>query len=247
MTEHMKNIRIVMVIFNIPIRNEELPLLRGAVIKTTNFGNDLFHNHNEEGVIYRYPLIQYKKIHGKAALVCFEHGTEAVYDFFSQTDWSLKLGNREEELRVENVNATKFNTGVWNGQFYFRMTNWLPLNQENYQKYHQSSHLSEKTAILEKVLLGNILTFLEGVGLKTDLVVKTGITRIAREKVLRYRGQLMQSYDLHFWTNVSLPAYASLGKGASVGFGMILPERHSAHSHGGSTRHSDQGERNVNN
>lgn len=225
MTEHMKDISIVSVIFNIPIRYEELPLLRGAVVKTTNFSNDLFHNHGDDGVIYRYPLIQYKKIRGKAALVCLEHGTEAVYDFFSQTDWSLNLGERRELLRVERIKSFRFTTGVWDQQYNYRLTNWLPLNQENYQKYHQSLRLAEKTAILEKVLTGNILTFLEGVGLKQDKAVVAAIRHINREKVLRYRGHLMQSYDIQFSANVTLPSYISLGKGSSVGYGVILSER----------------------
>jgi len=36
---------------------------------------------------------------------------------------------------------------------------------------------------------------------------------------------LMQSYDLHFNTNLSIPDYASLGKGGSIGFGVVLRER----------------------
>ncbi len=225
MTNHSKEIKIVTVVFNIPVRSEELPLLRGAIIKATNFSNDLFHNHNEEGVIYRYPLIQYKKISGKAALVCLEFGTEAVYDFFSQTNWSLTIGERKEELRVERIKASHFRTGIFDERFFYRMTSWLPLNQENYQRYHQSVHLAERMEILEKVLTGNILTFLEGIGLKSDKVVDAAISRVDRAKVLRYRGQLMQSYDITFSSNVTIPVYTSLGKGTSVGFGMVYPQK----------------------
>jgi hypothetical protein len=225
MTESIKRIKFISVMFNIPVRNEELPGFRGAVIETTKFSNDLFHNHRDDKVIYRYPLVQYKKIRGKAALFCLEEGTEAIYDFFSNTDWSMRVVDRNEEIRVERLKAGQFNAGVWDSRFFYRMTNWLPLNQENYQKYHQSVYLSEKTAILERVLTGNILTFLEGVGIESEKKVEAAITRIAREKVLYYRGQLMQSYDLHFSANVSLPAYVSLGKGASIGYGVVLPEK----------------------
>lgn len=225
MTGQMKEIKIVTVVFNIPVRNEELPLFRGAINKAINSSNDFFHNHNENGVIYRYPLIHYKKISGKAALVCLEFGTEALYDFFSQTDWSLTIGERKEELRVDRIKASHFQTGVFDERYFYRMTSWLPLNQENYQRYHQSVHLAEKMEILEKVLTGNILTFLEGIGLRSDRTVDAAISRIDREKVLKYRGQLMQSYDISFSSNVAIPVYTSLGKGTSVGFGMVYPEK----------------------
>ena len=91
MTEHMKNIRIVTVIFNIPIRNEELPLLRGAVIETTKRVND-FITIITTRVIYRYPRIQYKKYMEKQHWYVMKR-TEAIHDFFSNTNWFLRLGN----------------------------------------------------------------------------------------------------------------------------------------------------------
>lgn len=225
MPDHVKPIKTVLVQFNLPVKNEDLPHFRGAVIETTKRNNDLFHNHADEGVIYRYPRIQYKKINGKAALVCYEEGTEAIYEFFSKTNWSLRLGNEEHEIRVEDIKARQFNVGIWDSVFQYKMTNWLPLNQENYQKFHQTESLTDKTVILEKVLMGNLLTFVQEMGVETDINIKAFITRIAREKVLPFHGQLMQSYDLHFNSNLSIPDYASLGKGASIGFGVVLHER----------------------
>jgi len=72
MPEHIKSIKTVMVVFDLPIENDELPQFRGAVIETTKRNNDLFHNHTNEGLICRYPAIQHKKIEGKAALVCYQ-------------------------------------------------------------------------------------------------------------------------------------------------------------------------------
>jgi len=225
MPEHVKSIKSVMVQFNLPVRNEDLPNFRGAVINTTQGNNDLFHNHSDEGVIYRYPRVQYKKINGKAALVCFQEGTEAIHEFFSKTDWSLRLGKEKHEIKVLDIRAHQFNVGIWDSDFRYSMTNWLPLNQENYLKFHKAESLTEKTAILENVLLGNFLTFAQEMNVDTSKKIKAVITRIAREKVLPFHGQLMQSYDLHFSTNLSIPDYVSLGKGASIGFGMVLQER----------------------
>ncbi len=225
MPEHVKSIKFVIVQFNLPVRIEDLPMFRGAVIETTQRKNDLFHNHGESGVIYRYPRIQYKKIRGKAALMCFQEGTEAIHDFFFQTDWSLRMGEQEHEIKVEEIKAHHYNIGIWENRFDYRITNWLPLNQENYQKYHQTVNLSEKIVILEKALLGNLLTFTQEMGVETSKKITAVITRIDREKVVQYHGQLMQSYDMHFATNVSIPNYASLGKGGSIGYGVVFKEK----------------------
>ncbi len=85
MPEHIKSIKTVMVVFDLPIKNEELPQFRETVIETTKRNNDLFHNHTDEGVIYRHPAKQYKKIGDKAALVCNERGTDAIHEFFANT------------------------------------------------------------------------------------------------------------------------------------------------------------------
>lgn len=221
MPEHLKTIRTVMVLFDLPIMNEELSQFRGAVIETTRRNNDLYHNHSDEGVIYRYPAIQYKKISGKAALVCYEKGTEAIHDFFSNTDWKLRIGQRQEEVRVLEVKARQFNVGVWENWFDYHLLNWMPLNQDNYKRYHQAESYAEKMAILESVLMGNLLTFCEGMEFRPNKEVKAAITHVKRDKIASYRGQIMQTFDLTFRSNLSVPDYAALGKGASVGFGLV--------------------------
>lgn len=210
-----------MVLFDLPIMNEELSQFRGAVIETTKRNNDLYHNHTEEGVIYRYPAIQYKKIAGKAALICFEKGTEAIHEFFSNTDWTMRIGQRQVEVRVQEVKARQFNVGVWENRFDYNLLNWMPLNQDNYKRYHAAESYAEKMAILESILLGNLLTFCEGMGFHPEKEVKAAITHIKGDKIANYRGQIMQTFDLSFWSNLSVPDFAGLGKGTSVGFGLV--------------------------
>lgn len=220
-----KSIAIITVRFNLEVHYEDLALFRGAVIETTGRRNDLFHNHTENGVIYRYPYIQYKRIGGKAALVCFDKGTEAIHDFFSNTDWTMRLGDRDVEIRVEDVRARRHTIAVWENTFNYTLRNWMPLNQENYQKYHSCESFSGKMEVLEKVMLGNILTFCEGFGLHPEKKVKASIRKVMRDKLVWYRGQKMQAFDIEFATNVSLPDYAALGKGASIGFGIVMGKR----------------------
>ncbi|MDD4191709.1 MAG: CRISPR-associated endonuclease Cas6 [Mangrovibacterium sp.] len=225
MNNNLKKTKLLTILFDLSIKYEGLPQLRGAIIQLSQFKSDLFHNHADGGVIYRYPLIQYKRIKRKAALLCIEEGANVVYEIFTAGDLNIMLGNKPVGLKVEDIHVFPFHIGVWEDQFHYRLENWLPLNQENYQRYHQMETFHEKVQVLEKVLVGNLLSFCEGIGLKPEKEVRAVIRRIAKEKVVRYRGQMMQAYDIDFSANVSIPNYAGLGKGSGIGFGMVITKK----------------------
>ena len=66
----MNYTNILTIKFSNHISKEEIPLFRGAVISTLEQNNILFHNHNDDNSLrYSYPLIQYKRIGGCAAIV----------------------------------------------------------------------------------------------------------------------------------------------------------------------------------
>ncbi|MDR1517093.1 MAG: hypothetical protein LBS52_03170, partial [Dysgonamonadaceae bacterium] len=67
---------VLVIIFANQLRHGEISSFRGAVVNLLKDKNILFHNHREEGGLrYSYPLIQYKRIHGKASIVCIAEGT----------------------------------------------------------------------------------------------------------------------------------------------------------------------------
>lgn len=225
MQNDSKRIRLLTILFDLPIQYEELPLLRGAVIQLSQFKSDLFHNHTNEGVIYRYPLIQYKKIRKKAALFSLEEGTHVVNHVFDTGNLQIVLGSKPVELMVDDIHAYPFLVEVGEAQCYYRLENWLPLNQENYQRYHSCATFQEKAQVLENVLKGNLLTFCKGVGMQPDAEIRAVIERIAKEKIVKYRGQIMQAYDIDFSANISIPDYVGLGKGSGIGYGMVITKR----------------------
>lgn len=73
---------ILIIQFANEITSQEIQLFRGAVIASLNEKDILFHNHTEDGVVYRYPRIQYKRIHKKAAIVCLKEGIKSIGEFF---------------------------------------------------------------------------------------------------------------------------------------------------------------------
>jgi len=221
-------ISILCIRFDNELRMNEIPMFRGAVVAALRTDNVLFHNHSDNGLRYAYPLIQYKRINGKAAIVCIGGGTESIGEFFSNMNKPLLLGNREIVLSLNSVKADKILVQVWNatdsgqGCFDYTLRKWLPLNSDNYAEYQSIDGLKERYAMLEKIIVGNILSFAKGLNITLDKQITCSITEIEEKSPLRYKGVKFAAFDVCFKSNVSLPNFIGLGKGVSHGFGMIV-------------------------
>jgi hypothetical protein len=218
----LKKIRTLIVRFKNIIGQHEIHLFRAAIVGMLRQNNILFHNHTNDGLRYAYPLIQYKRINGKAAIVCIEEGTESIGEFFSGFGGMAQIGNREVMLELDNVKVEQTLMQEWDSLFTYSIRKWLPFNSENFEKYQQTEGLKDKMEIMEKILIGNILSFAKGVGIHFEKEVLCTITDLTSVGMLRYKDVDFDAYDAHFKTNVLLPNYAGLGKGVSHGFGMVV-------------------------
>lgn len=208
--------------FKNEIAQWEVPLFRGAVISALGEDPDqLFHNHDDDSFRYAYPLIQYKRIHGKAAIVAIGEGTEAMGQFFSRWSPALRLGERELQLEVEDVKAEQVRIQLWQDEFTYSLRKWLPLNQTNYGKFQQIEGVRERCEMLERTLTGNMLSFLKGIGIHLDEELRCTITQLNEPYDIKYKGVKMKGFDIEFRTNLSLPDFIGLGKGVSLGNGTV--------------------------
>ena len=216
-------VKTLVVRFSNELYPSEIECFRGAVIKAMEGANVLFHNHLEgDKLRYDYPLIQYKRIHRKAALVCVGEGTEAIGEFFASCCFDVRIGDRPVTLEVASVQAHQTLVQVWDDMFTYRIRKWLPLNQENYEKYMALESLAEKYAMLERMLTGNILSFAKGVGIHFEKQVECKITAIDDPRIIIYKDVKMTAFDAEFKSNVSLPDFVGLGKGMSLGYGTVV-------------------------
>ncbi len=218
-TNHIKTFRLN---FSNPISFNEIPYLRGAIIKITKKQEILFHNHDKDNTFrYDYPLIQYKRINGNAAIIFIERGTDKIIDFINNNKDLADIGNRKTTLEIEKVDANDTIVQIWESEFTYSIRKYLPLNKINYEKYIQTDDIIEKYQILENVLVGNILSFAKGMGIYFNNKIKVTILQVDEPKVYRFKNIKMMGFDIRFKSNVSLPDYIGLGKGVSIGFGMI--------------------------
>ncbi len=226
MNEKNIKIRTLILRFSNTLYQNELTSFRGAINELLKDKNDvLFHNHEGDSFRYAYPLIQYKRINGKAALVCINKGTEAVGLLLNQGEFECLLGDRSVQMEIDSVKANQYLIQTWDSSFTYTLRKWLPLNQDNYQEYTKLEGIGEKSQFLERILTGNILSMGKGLGIHFENEVSCKILQMDEPTLLSYKNVKMMSFDLEFKTNVSLPDYIGLGKGASTGFGMVVRKR----------------------
>jgi hypothetical protein len=219
----VKKLKILKVRFDTTLKPAELSQFRGAIIHKVGWENTaLFHNHLDDSQFaYRYPLIQYKCIKHNPAIVCIDEGVDEIHKFFSQSDWSLKIGDRQVDTKIAELNLNQFTMQVWDKPFNYHIHNWVALNEERYHDYQQLTALSDKIHLLETIRIGNIISFAKGIDWTVDKPIIVKITDISQQRNVRFKKNLMTAFDLSFQCNVFLPNHIGLGRKVSVGFGNV--------------------------
>lgn len=218
----MNTIRLVTALLETHISPIEIPFLRGNMIRLS--GDDpLFHNHRANGFDYVYPLVQYKRINGCAAVVGINRGGDALLRVLgSGEEISLRLGNREAKVDAVMFRTEKVPVACEADAAYtYSISRWLPLNSENYQTYRQVEALSERVSMLEKILVGNILSFAKGVGVFFESPVECRILDLESAGLVKYKEVELMSFWAKFRCNVRLPELIGLGKSVSMNHGVV--------------------------
>lgn len=218
----MKKIRVLTVTFDTRIESHEIPAFRGAIVDKVGRENTLFHNHlSGNAYLYKYPLIQYKTIAGKPAIVCIEHGVDEIHKFFENRDWSLRISERLHDMRISRLNMNQFVMQVWDKRWQYSITNWVALNQENYKKYAAIETLTGQIEFLERTLTANIISLAKGIEWDVDKTIQLHINQIKHTRLVNLKGNKVTAFTLDFTTNVFLPNHIGLGKSVSLGYGVV--------------------------
>ena len=212
----------IVIQFDNEIESKVLPHFRKAIIASLKKKDILFHNHDEDKLRYSYPLIQYKRIHKKAAVMGIGKGIEVISQLLTAHDYNYQIDNENVEMRIEAVNAYDNEIHLTeHTDNRYRINNWLPLNSDNYKHYQETESMVERIQFLERVLIGNILSFLKGVDIHLENQIVLSITNITSQRVITYKEVKLMGFDIEFKTNITFPQYIGIGKNASVGCGVL--------------------------
>ena len=200
---------------------EDAVRLRGFFAGGAGEGSAL-HNHGPNGrEIYRYPLVQYKVVDGHPAILALGEGIGEIFPRVMERE-SLLLGGRRYDCGHTRIEWREETLGDCAGPRSYRVvTPWFGLNQANHRRYAGAA-LSERTALAEWVLTGNLLSLSKGLGVTVDrrLTVDAGGLREVRA---RFKGRNILCFAGGFSVNYRLPALLGLGKSVSRGFGSVVP------------------------
>ena len=134
----------------------------------------------------------------------------------------MRIGNKRHCLQIEEVNAKLVDIACDTEQIYsYQLTNWLPLNEENYSQFTQTSDTEEQLIMLQRILTGNILSMLKGLGIRVEQRVEVHIKHLEERPNVIFKGVKLYCANISFDSNVLLPQHVGLGKHASVGFGIL--------------------------
>lgn len=215
-------IKTMSVMFKNRLSFREVPLLRGALLHLADGDSTLFHDHIGDKLRYRYPLVQYRESGGYASLFCLGDGVVAVESLLcAVSSAEVRIGRREEKLFVDSETRRTDELVLSDEVQEYNIHRYLPLNQENYAKYKATDSIVDRYQMIEKCLVGNILSFAKSMGMFFEQQIKVKILDVANTHEYIYKKVRMFGFDLRFKTNVVLPRYIALGKGVSIGFGEI--------------------------
>lgn len=222
-----KYIRTLTVLTDAEIQQKEVPLFRGAVLNSLgDQANILFHNHLEDNKLrYSYPLIQYKRLGGKAAVICIEEAVDLIGQFLTEANGTLTIGEREIDWKTDRIIPARLLIQSWKQPFRYHISRWLPLNSKNYEIYKNIEGVVEQVSFLENILKGNLLSMLKGlkIHLEQELLVK--ITKLSDPYLLYNKGVKLMAFNADFNCNLTIPNNVGIGKNASIGFGIVHIEK----------------------
>lgn len=219
-----KYIRTLTVYYDANISSKEIPYFRGAVLKSMGGkANILYHNHIDTGSFrYSYPLIQYKRLGGKAAIVCIEEGADVIGQFLTEVIGTISIGERKVKLQTCKIVPARILVQTWGKTFKYHISRWLPLNAKNYHNYQMADNQDDKTKLLERILKGNLLSMLKGLGIYLESELSLHISDIGEPRIIYNKGIGLMAFDADFQCNLSIPNNVGVGKNASIGCGVLF-------------------------
>lgn len=175
-----------------------------------------------ETIHYRYPLVQYQLMRRRPRLLFLEEAIEDARHFFTRPDWDLTMNGRPCQATVTELKASQYDIGLTPGEFHhYRLFRWQALNTDNFQSYRQTETLAAKVAFLERVLIGQLLSFFTGVGHRLPERFELALTDWHYSGSAMYKGVRVCTFGLSFRADLLLPPGVGLGKGVSLGFGRV--------------------------
>jgi len=201
--------------------------IKGTPDKLRGFFGDRYseyiviHQHlNENEFIYKFPLIQYKIFDGKPFVLGINEGADILQKIYGEIDY-IKIDRFKYQITEKTIILKTDNYGKTDESIsYSFLTPWLALNEKNYEKYQMRGTWQKKKELLEKIVVGNLISMSKSLGYTVCEPIRAEIKQI-KEVPTKLKGVPMLGFLGTFSVNFEIPDYWGIGKSVSRGFGTI--------------------------
>ena len=218
----MPTINVTTIRFANLLNHAEISFFRGAMIETSSMHDaSLFHNHTDEGLRYDYPLIQYKILQGRVALVGVGQGANELLWLRPYLSRDLHIGYKNIPFEIMSIENAESQIGISRRTMRYRLINWMPLNQKNDRLFHATHDERERTILLEGILTNNIIAFFHSFDYSPSQQIHCHIEQRGPIQKVMFKDVPMRTTDIEFHPNALLPLNIGIGKGSSLGHGIV--------------------------
>lgn len=222
----MKSIPLLLLPFDLSLQLHEVPAFRGAMLAQTNPVESMHNHEPPEREEDMYPVVQYKSLDGKAAILMLERGIDASSRLLMRTRWSIQLRGRNEpttNFATLSPRTFSWDIGLTERLYAYRLRNWLPLNQKQFDKYRDIRRLKESICLLEERLAYHLKAFASGMEYPEEQIPETHIldSSFFRQHEITVKQKKFIAFNLDFETNFMLPPLVGLGAKTAFGFGVV--------------------------
>ncbi|WP_296847587.1 CRISPR-associated endonuclease Cas6 [uncultured Methanobrevibacter sp.] len=179
----------------------------------------ILHNHyGGENFLYSYPLVQYNVFDDTIHVLGIDEGAKILKHIAPEIN-SFSL-DKEYIVEEKTIHEKEVDIKPSSEEKHYKfITPWLGLNNKNYPKYRGLKTWKEKKELINKILVGNILSMSKGLGIIVNkkLYAKTHF----KEQIVDFKSLKMNAFTGEFKIHYDIPDYFGLGKGVSHGFGCV--------------------------
>ena len=174
-----------------------------------------FHHHSADS--YHYPLIQYKRLDKRIAIIGIGEFAEIVAKNISNID---HITTEKQKIPIKNIHIENSEFVRRYGAFQYGFASpWIALNKQNYEKFRVLNREQRKEQ-LERILVGNILSLYKGLRIHIENRIEVKIQKQFIKKTTAHENTFVGFFP-QFTSTINIPEHLGIGKSVSKGFGVI--------------------------
>lgn len=179
-----------------------------------------FHGHLDGKLIYRHPLIQYKIFGGTPLVIGLKEGAYLLKAI--PTLDNIEIYRKQYRVIKQNTVSDAHSFGLADKIIRYSFESpWIGLNEGNHIKFHATKSSSDANALLDRIMIGNLLSMSKSLGVSVDERIHLISNLEVQESIEVKQGVRLLGFTGEFESNFIIPELWGIGKFSSRGYGTV--------------------------